>query len=196
MVREISSMIIVLSLICSLSGLVLSTVKQATRSRIEEQVLTHVQGPAIRGVLRDFDNDPIADRTSLELPDGGGHVVVFPAMSGNSLEKVALEAAAPGFGGDIGVMVGFDVHDDVLTGIGITSMKETPGIGTKIAEPGFVAQFRGHGLEGLTLAPRGGDIDAVSGATISSTGVAQAVANAVTLYKTLKNDIITTWRKG
>jgi electron transport complex protein RnfG len=92
-------------------------------------------------------------------------------------------------------MVGFDIRDDILTGIGITSMKETPGIGTKVAGPGFLGQFRKHGLEGLTLSPRGGDIDAVSGATISSTGAVRAVNNAVTLYQALKHDIVTAWRK-
>lgn len=193
--RETCSMIVVLSLVCSLSALLLATVKQATRTRIEEQVLTHLQGPAIRGVLHEFDNDPIADRKFFKLPNDKGHVIVFPAIHHGVLQSIALEAAGPGFSGDIGVMVGFDIRDDILTGIGITSMKETPGIGTKVAGPGFVGQFRKHGLEGLTLSPRGGDIDAVSGATISSTGAVRAVNNAVTLYQALKHDIVTAWRK-
>ncbi len=44
--KEMLRMILVLSLICGLSGLTLATVRQATSERIEEQVLTYVQGPA------------------------------------------------------------------------------------------------------------------------------------------------------
>ena len=191
--REIFRMIGVLSLICSLSGLLLATVKQATRTKIEDQVLTYVQGPAIRGVLSDYDNNPIADRKKFEIPGGEGSVTVFPAMKNGHLKMLAMETGAPGFGGDIGVMVGFNLEQNVITGIGMTTMKETPGIGTRVAKHGFTEQFKDHPLEGLALTSRDGTIDAVSGATISSTGAVNAVSRAVRIYGALKNEITANW---
>ncbi len=191
--RELLRMIGVLSLICALSGLLLATVKQGTRTKIEEQVLTYVQGPAIRGVLSEYDNNPILERKSFDVPGGEERVIVFPAMKKGHLKMVAMETAAPGFGGDIGVMVGFDLEKNVITGIGMTTMKETPGIGSRVAKHGFTRQFEDHPLEGLALTSRDGTIDAVSGATISSTGAVNAVNRAVRIYGALKNEMTATW---
>lgn len=183
--REILHMILVLSLICAGSGAVLVKLKQSTRSRIEQQVLTYVQGPALLSVLNDRDNDPIADRIQL---DG---TTVFPAKHGDRLVAVAIETAAPGYSGNIGVMVGFDVETDQLTGIGITTQTETPGVGTRILSPPFTGQFAGHGLGAMALSDHGGDIDGISGATYSSVGAVDAVARAIKLYKEIKPRLAT-----
>lgn len=128
-------MIVVLSSICGLSGFALSYLKISTAPRIEEQVLTYVQGPAILKVFADIDNSPIAERKTFTLD--GAKVTVFPGKKDGKLVAVALEHFGKGFGGDVGVMVGYDVNRDTLTGIGITTMKETPGLGTRVADPAF-----------------------------------------------------------
>lgn len=61
--------------------------------------------------------------------------------------------------------IGYDVNRDTLTGIGITTMKETPGLGTRVADPAFTGQFTGKPGPTRGSSRRGGDIDAVSGAT-------------------------------
>ena len=111
-------MIVVLSSICGLSGFALSYLKISTAPRIEEQVLTYVQGPAILKVFADIDNSPIAERKTFTLD--GAKVTVFPGKKDGKLVAVALEHFGKGFGGDVGVMVGYDVNRDTLTGIGIT----------------------------------------------------------------------------
>ena len=134
-------MIVVLASICGLSGFALSYLKISTAPRIEEQVLTYVQGPAILKVFADIDNSPIAERKTFTLD--GAKVTVFPGKKDGRLVAVALEHFGKGFGGDVGVMVGYDVNRDTLTGIGITTMKETPGLGTRVADPAFTGQFTG-----------------------------------------------------
>ena len=104
---DILRMIVVLSALCGLSGFALSYLKMVTAPVIEEQVLTYVQGPAIAGVFTGIDNQPIADRKAFETEKG--RVLVFPAMRGGKLVGVALEAKGKGYGGDVGVMVGFNV---------------------------------------------------------------------------------------
>lgn len=184
-------MVVVLAAICGLSGFALSYLKITTAPRIEEQVLTYVQGPAILKVFPDIDNSPIAERRKFELPDGR-KVTVFPGRKAGKLVGVAIEDFGKGFGGEVGVMVGFDVNRDTLTGIGVTTMKETPGLGTRIADPGFTAQFPGKPAD-VRLKAQGGDIDAVSGATISSNGAITALGNAARVYAALKPEIVKAW---
>ena len=199
-------MIVVLSSICGLSGFALSYLKISTAPRIEEQVLTYVQGPAILKVFADIDNSPIAERKTFTL-DGAKVTVfpgtrpkgktnlgcIFPGKKDGKLVAVALEHFGKGFGGDVGVMVGYDVNRDTLTGIGITTMKETPGLGTRVADPAFPGQFTGKPAD-ARLKSQGGDIDAVSGATISSTGVVTALGNAAKVYAALKPEIVKAWQ--
>ena len=51
-------------------------------------------------------------------------------------------------------MVGFNVASDTLAGIGITTLKETPGLGMRVTEQAFSGQFAGARTP-VALAPRG-----------------------------------------
>ena len=183
-------MVLVLSLLCALSGFVLSYLKMVTAPRIEEQVLTYVQGPALARVFTDTDNSLIADRRAFELD--GARVTVFPALKDGRLVGVALEEKGKGYGGDMGVMVGFNMADDTVAAIGTTTLKETPGLGMRVAEAGFTGQFSGLKTP-AALSAQGGSIDAISGATISSVGVVEAVNKAAALYARLTPEIIKAW---
>ncbi|MGE4292817.1 MAG: RnfABCDGE type electron transport complex subunit G [Desulfovibrio sp.] len=194
--REIIKMIVVLSLICGLSGLSLASIKQFTAPLIEEQVLTFVQGPSIKAVFGEYDNDPVKERKQFDLPDSDGKVTVFPARKGGKLMGVAFETKGQGYGGELGVMIGFTFEPGAVAGIGMTTLKETPGIGARVAKHGFTGQFRGHGLENLALRSQGGDIDAVSGATISSTAAMFAVNQALGIYSALKDQFVTAFSTG
>ncbi|QJB57480.1 RnfABCDGE type electron transport complex subunit G [Pseudodesulfovibrio sp. zrk46] len=186
--REILHMIVVLSLICATSGAVLVNLKKATKADIEKQVLTYVQGPALLSVLDGCENDPIAERKQV------GDVTVFPAIKDGKVVGVALEAFAPGYSGDIGVMVGFDLQNDELLGIGITTQTETPGLGDKVMKPTFTKQFKGHDLASMDTSARGGDINAIAGATFSSVGTVDAVRKAIEIYQGIKPQIASLWQ--
>ena len=192
--REIIKMIVVLSAICSVSGYVLATLKEATRAPIEEQVLTYVQGPGLLSVLTDNDNDPIADRKKLTVEGLESPITVFPSIKDGKLQAVAMESFGIGYSGNVGVMVGFDVTEDTLVGIGITTQTETPGIGDAMLRPDFKAQFQEHGFDKLAYKPKGGDLDAITGATYSSAGTMEAVQKAVALYGKIKDQILAAWK--
>lgn len=188
--KDILHMIVVLSLICGVSGYSLATVKNATKDQIEKQVLTYVQGPALLSVIGEHDNDPIAERKKVTT-GSGQELTVFPVVRSGELAGVALETFAPGYSGDIGVMVGFDVVNDQLMGIGITTQTETPGLGTRIMEPSFTGQFIAHPLTNLKV---GDDIDGISGATFSSVGTTKAAKKAAEIYKSLKPEILAAFK--
>ncbi|SDL15803.1 electron transport complex protein RnfG [Maridesulfovibrio ferrireducens] len=193
--NETLKMIVVLSLICGLSGFTLASLKDATNDKIEEQVMTYVQGPAISNVLIGFDNSPVKDRKKFDIPGTDKQVTVFPAIKDGKLFGVALESAAKGYGGNVGVMVGFNIDGVNLSGIGITTMKETPGIGARVAKHGFTKQFRGHPAS-VELSSKGGDIDGIAGATISSTASVEAVKKAINIFAQIKPQITAAWIKG
>lgn len=188
---EMLRMIIVLSLLCGLSGFGLASLKDFTEPIIEEQVLSYVQAPALMTALPAHDNDPVKDRKAFEVD--GTTVVVFPAMQGGKLVGVALETFAGGYGGPIGIITAFDVTADTIAGIGTTTLKETPGLGMRLVEPAFTEQFRDHALDKINLTANGGKIETIAGATISSNGAVMAVQKAVDTYRALKETLLGTW---
>ncbi len=192
--KSIIKMVSVLSVLCAVAGFILSYLKISTVTPIENQLLTYVQGPAILNVFKDVENSPIQDRKSFIVGDGK-KVNVFPAIRDGKLFGVALEGFGQGFGGDIGVMVGIDVNNDTLVNIDITTHKETPGLGSRVSEESFTKQFKGKPYA-VALKSQGGEIDAISGATVSSNGTVLAINDAGNQYNMLKDEIIKTWNSG
>ncbi|HBV41747.1 MAG TPA: electron transporter RnfG [Desulfovibrio sp.] len=192
--KSIIKMVSVLSVLCAVAGFILSYLKVSTVTPIENQLLTYVQGPAILNVFKDVENSPIQDRKSFIVGDGK-KVNVFPAIKDGKLFGVALEGFGQGFGGDIGVMVGIDVNNDTLVNIDITTHKETPGLGSRVSEESFTKQFKGKPYA-VALKSQGGEIDAISGATVSSNGTVLAINDAGNQYNMLKDEIIKTWNSG
>ena len=98
---------------------------------------------------------------------------------GGAFSGVAIEGVGKGYGGEVAVMVGIGA-DGNLTGIGIISHSETPGLGARCTEAAFRDQFKGMPWG----AKKGvGDIDAISGATITSAAVVDAINQATGAYR-------------
>jgi Na+-translocating ferredoxin:NAD+ oxidoreductase subunit G len=188
--REMLKMIIVLTALCSFSGGLLAALRNETMEKIENQQLEFVKGPAIRDILKGSANDPIADRFKIKL--GETERSFFVGKFDGKAEIVAFESSGKGFGGDMGLMIGVNVSDDKIVGIGITTHSETPGIGSRAkTEPRFSAQFKSLPLTGtFKVKSEGGNVDAISGATVTSKGVAFAVSEAAKTYSDAKPQIL------
>ena len=80
-------------------------------------------------------------------------------------------------------IVGFYI-DGAIKSFAITQHKETPGLGSKINDDKFKQQFNGYNPQKGIFKVRqdGGDIDAVTGATISSRAVIKAIQRAVDAF--------------
>jgi electron transport complex protein RnfG len=183
--KEIMQMIVVLSVICTACGLALSGIRNMTAARIENQVLMNVQGPKVKRVLEGAENDLIADRKKITI--NGEDILLFIGKKEGKDWAVAYETAGKGFGGDLTLMVGYDLALDKLTGIQVIAHKETPGVGSKVSEDQFTERFKGLDI-GTKFLPKneGGAIDAISGATYSSKGVLEAIRKSVALYPEIK----------
>lgn len=188
--REMIKMILVLLVLSSFSGGLLAAIKNGTKDRIEYQQLKFVKGPAIKAILEGSSNDPIVDRFKIEDQDGIERSFFVGVFNGDA-STVAFESAGKGFGGDIGLMVGVNLKDDKIVGVGVTTHAETPGVGSKAKDdPSFSAQFKGLTLmDTFKVKPDGGQVDAISGATVTSRGVALAVTEAGKAYQRLKPKI-------
>jgi electron transport complex protein RnfG len=183
--REMIKMIIVLTILATLSGGLLAAIRDNTQERIENQVLEFVKGPAIRSILKEAANDPIVDR--FKLKDGDVERTFFVGVMDGEPRAVTFETSGKGYGGDVGLMVGIDVTNSQIMGVGVTTHAETPGMGAKAkTDPSFVAQFRELPLEPVKVTGDGGNINAISGATITSRAVCNATNDALEIFEQLK----------
>ena len=158
---------LVLTAITLISGLLLGAVYAATKDTIAEAIREKTNA-AYKVVLDAHDYD--ADSLKEKLDE-----------SGNTVGYV-LKGQAAGYGGAVVVVVGVS-SDLKVTGISFPeTLPETAGLGQKATLPEFYEQFKGKGTK-LSVKKGGGagenEIDAISGATITSTAVTNVV-NAAT----------------
>ena len=187
--REMLKMVIVMAVLTCVSGGLLAAIRNGTLERIENQQLQFVKGPAIREIMEGASNDPIKDR--FKIKDGETERSLFVGKFDGKPKVVALETYGKGYGGDVGLMVGINIEDGSILGVSVTTHAETPGMGAKAKEdPNFVAQFKGKpSQEAVKVSQDGGQINALSGATITSRAVCTAATEAGEIFKRLKPEI-------
>ena len=188
--REMLRLFLAVVLFSAVSGGLLAGLKGATQERIEYQQLKFVKGPAIREILKGASNDPLTDR--FKVKDGKTERSFFVGVFDGKPNTVATEVYGKGYGGAVGVMVAIDVDTDKVVGVAVTTHSESPGLGARAkTDPSFVKQFSGIPVsEPPKVKADGGSIDALSGATVTSRAVCNAVDQALEIYKRLKNTIV------
>ncbi len=207
-------MVIVLAAISLVSGLSLGLLNAVTKEQIDKNVLKFKKVPALLDISQGFLGELSADdKAELEkkLLDGrieieykaqkdGEEVtekkLLFVAEKDGKPYSVFIESFGQGYGGPVGTMVGITIESGDLSGLGITTISETPGVGSRATEESFKKQFRGmSGKSTWKIGKDGGDIDAISGATITSRAVSDAVDKATGFYKEHKDEIIEKTKK-
>ncbi|WDP92472.1 MAG: RnfABCDGE type electron transport complex subunit G [Desulfobacter sp.] len=189
--RDMISLVVVLTVLTAVSGGLLAAVKNGTELRIEEQILKYQKAPAIKEILTDVTNDPLGER--FNVTSGDTALQVFPGKLADGGTAVAFETKGKGgYGGDVGLMVGINTDTDQIIAVRVTTHSETPGLGARAKDdPSFVSQFAGKPLsDNLGLKNDNGSIDAMSGATFTSRAVTLAAIEAQDLYKKLKPEIL------
>jgi electron transport complex protein RnfG len=91
-----------------------------------------------------------------------------------------------GFGGEIDMAVGVD-ESGAVTGVSIVDMSETSGLGANASRESFRSQFAGRSGS-VALSKEGGEIDALTGATVTSTAVVQGVNAALAAAGELRRE--------
>jgi len=140
---------------------------------------------AIAEVVYDgFDNNPFAEKTYIPTANNQEHLILYPARRKGTINAVAIKTSTnKGFGGRMDLIVGFFL-DGTISGYKVIHSNETPGLGTKVDKPHFKEQFIGIRPQKKSFKVRqdGGEIDAVTAATISSRAVIDAIQKAYDAY--------------
>jgi len=113
---------------------------------------------------------------------------LFTAMSGKTLVGYVVKASGQGYSDSIDALIGLDASLSRITGVFILSQKETPGLGGKITDPEWRAQFIDKPTDRplkvvKTGARASNEIDAITGATISSRSLCSIINQAVSDVK-------------
>lgn len=187
--------LLIVTLVCVA---LLAVVNQVTRGPIEEAEI-NARAESYKVVYPDAAKFAEVDNTeemlekSAEMLTGAGYDGCFAndvlAVTDNSgtVEGYVVAATSPnGYGGDIQVAVGI-TKDGKLTGMEVISNAETAGLGSKCTEPEFKDQFAGKNASTIAFSKTGAsadnEIDAISGATITTNAVTEAVNAAIVFYQ-------------
>ena len=178
------TLVVTLSIVTLVASVSLGFVYQWTKEPIAQAQLNK-QLKAIEYVMPGYDNNPVAEKYFVNTPDGKDSLEFYPAKSKGELIGVAVRTkSSKGYSGDVWLMVGFSMKGDIQN-VFVIDHKETPGLGSKMSSPNFVKQFLDKNPDEMKLKVRkdGGDIDAISGATISSRAFGEAIQRAYDTYK-------------
>ncbi len=113
---------------------------------------------------------------------------VYPGSAGGPA-GYAVAVSPKGYGGAISMLVGVG-PDGAVTGVTILTMNETPGLGTNASKPDFLSQYAGLSVADApavvkTQTGRKGDVQALTGATVTSRAVTAGIADALAMAQTL-----------
>lgn len=169
--------IIVLTVICFISGAVLSFVNILTSEKIL-QAQESIKKEAIKEIF----NFKISQIKSFKRE----RYEYFEVYADNNvLSGIAvISFTNKGYGGKISVLVGIDMECRI-SDYRVLSHSETPGLGDKISDANFKSQFKGKGMMGFVWKVKkdGGDVQAITAATISSRAITEALFNALNIIK-------------
>ena len=170
MKKEFIKLSSILCLITLVAGLLLASVNSITAPAIE-RAEKKASEEAMRKIIPQADNFEVLNE-----------YVTF-AKKGDEPIGFCTKVTTTGYGGDIIMMVGMDING-IIQGIEILSHSETAGLGAKIANDDFKAQFKDKSpfstvVKNETDSPD--EITAVTGATISSRAVAKGLEDAVNM---------------
>ena len=177
--KEIIVPIAVLLIICVGVTAILAAVNNLTKEPIAQQAQQKAE--QARAVV--LPNAESFEQVSAEL-DGVSDA--YKGIKNGETVGYTFTASSNGYGGAVEVMVGIDSASGEISGVSILSQSETPGLGANAVKSEFTDQYKQKAQEITVIKnaePKDGEIEALTGATITSKAVTSAVNNAVAAYE-------------
>ena len=188
---------VALLVITLVAGLALSAVNEITKEPIAKAEET-ARLEAYETVFPDAeletpqDLDALLEGGQAAIDSGGltgctvSDILYANDANGERIGYVVAAVSPNGYGGDISVAVGIDAKTSTITGFSVLSNSETAGLGARCTEDEFVSQFAGKDATSIEYVKGGGaagnQIDAISGATVTTNAVTEAVNSALAVY--------------
>jgi Na+-translocating ferredoxin:NAD+ oxidoreductase subunit G len=180
--KELVRMVIVLTVFCAVAGGLLAWTDAATKPRIAEARRAELI-EALKQVLPPCDNDVVADAKAVTAD--GREWRFYVGRNAGAFVGAAFQTAQSGYGGPVEVLVGVLADGTVRQVAVLQADKETPGLGAKIKGRDFLgrlAQRSARDTAWAAVRKDGGEIEAITGATISSRAVVKAVKAGLDVY--------------
>ncbi len=179
-VKNVLFPVLSLVVICCVVSALLAVTNAVTKSRIEqnEEENSNAMRYEIFAEAKSFEDQDIYYIALNDTGDTIGYV---------------FETSAKGYGGDVSVMTGITL-DGQIKGIRILSHSETPGLGANCINEEFIRRFEQEIPKNGELSvvkgepSENGNIDAITGATITSQAVTSAVNNAISEFETINRE--------
>lgn len=175
--KEVARPALTLFIICFVMTALLAVTNQMTKSKVEE--MKQQSEAQSRQIV-------LPDATVFETKDATYAV----GKKGGDLVGYVFTTKAKSYGGDLNVLTGISKEGKV-TGVVLLSINDTPGLGLNAQKDSFRNQYKQAVPEkGFTVIksgdPKDGEIEAMTGATITSKAVTNAVNDAVAAYQKIK----------
>lgn len=190
---------LILTVITLIAGLLLGSVYEMTKEPIakEQERAKQEAYKKVFASAQSFEDYEIEmSAVSAALTENGlqseeiASVAAAKSEGGELLGYVVNAVTHEGYGGDIKVSVGISLAGDVL-GVEILEISETAGLGMKAKNDEFRNQFVAAGVKHFKYTKSGksadNEIDALSGATITSNAMTNAVNSALTCFEVISN---------
>lgn len=183
--KDIIKPVCVLLAICVIIPLALSLTNKVTADKIAE--LEEKNSRETMANLIEAD-----EFTENELEDGGESFTYYIAVKDGETVGFIFKTAEKGYGGDVSVMTAVNPDGTVKSVAILDVSNETPGLGQNAAKEGFYSQYANK-KSGISLLKNGADsakneVNAVTGATITSTAVNRAVNTALEQFESVKSN--------
>jgi electron transport complex protein RnfG len=180
------NMFLSLGLICLAAGGILAMVNEKTLAPIAASKKANLEN-ALKTVLPDFDNSPSVEASRVALAPNDS-LTIYPAKKAGQWVGSAIESnSMKGFSGEIKILVGLDASGKIIN-YQVLEHNETPGLGSKMNEwfrtdrnrQNVIGKDLSRGA--LKVGKDGGEVDAITGATISSRAFLDALNRAYAAY--------------
>ena len=176
-----------LFVICAVAAGLLAGTNQITAPIIEQRN-EQANNEARQTVLPDASEFKLLDSNKYNSSSEVEVVEVYEGLNGSDVKGYTIKVLPKGYGGEIELMVGIK-SDGNISGINVGNMNETPGLGAKAKEESFYGQYFGKPATELSVIKSGSvgetEIQAISGATITSKAVTNGVNAAVEVYNSI-----------
>ena len=173
--KKILQLVLALTVISAICAAVLAFVNSKTKDRIASLTAEKTANAAKTVLPSDVvatDARPDPSNADLKVTIG------YADAAKTKVVGYAAPGMSPkGYGGEIRLMVGLTPERKVIS-YQTLAANETPGLGAKLGDAAFAKQFGGKDGPSLKVKKDGGEIDAITGATITSRAVCEAIADA------------------
>ena len=181
-------------------GAALAGVQVAWGPRIERNKENDARGQIpllVPGAAAELTPQPID--LSVEQAGATRTYRLYRAMAKDSAGRIeqkgwVVKAKGPGYADTIELLIGLDLPAERITGLYVLAQNETPGLGNAIRDAEFRDRFRNKAADKDLAAVKGkpaapNQIEAITGATVSSQSVCGIVNQAVADFRAKRGDL-------